>query len=68
LDDDENLRRYRERFNFDELSEQEVVATFRLRRQTILMLEARIRDVIQSTYANRRTDLTPLFQLLVALR
>jgi hypothetical protein len=61
-------RRYRARFDFHALNEDEVISTFRLRRQTIEMLEARIRNDLRPTYANRRTDLVPLLQLLIALR
>jgi hypothetical protein len=61
-------RRYMRRFDFDVLSEIEVVATFRLRRQTILMLEARVHDDIRPANANYQTNLTPLLKLLIAIR
>ena len=61
-------RRYRPRFDFEALTEREVIHNFRLRRETISMLEARIHDQLQSSYTDRRTDLTPLLKLLIALR
>jgi hypothetical protein len=61
-------RVYRPRFNLEALTNTQVVRKFRLQRQTILALEARIRDDLQSLYPNRKTDLTPLLQLLIAIR
>lgn len=64
----DRVRRYRTRFDFDALSDREVIESFRLRRETILMLRDRISDQIISSYAKRATDLTPLQQLLIAIR
>lgn len=61
-------RRYRPRFNFDVLSEREVVDGFRLTRETILRLRDRITEYLSSAYLDRATDLTPLQQLLIAIR
>jgi hypothetical protein len=62
------VRRYRTRFDFDALSDREVIESFRLRRETILMLRDRIGNEVASSYANRSTDLTPLQQLIIATR
>ena len=62
------IRRYRPRFNFEAETDEQIINYFRLRRNTILMLEERIHVDIQPTYATRQTDLTPLLQLLIAIR
>jgi hypothetical protein len=55
-----HVRCYRIRFNFNALSDREVIEIFRLRRETILMLHDRIANEVASSYGNRATDLTPL--------
>jgi hypothetical protein len=62
------VRRYSTRFDFDALSDREVIECFRLRRETILMLRDRIANEVASSYGNRATDLTPLQQILIAIR
>jgi len=61
-------RRYRTRFDFDTLTDREIIDSFRLRRSTILMLNDRIRQELTSSYPNRATDLTSIQKLLIALR
>lgn len=63
-----NPRRYRHRFDFDKLTDDEVIENFRLKRETILILKERIAEPVESSYRNRQTDLSPLFQLLISLR
>jgi len=70
-DEDQPLirpRQYRPRFDFDVLTDREVIESFRLRRATIMMLNERVRQVLSSSYSNRATDLTSIQQLLIAIR
>jgi hypothetical protein len=62
------IRHHRARFDFDSLTDREVIENFRLRRETIWMLHDRISEQLMSAYANRATDLTPMQQLLIAIR
>lgn len=69
--EDEELtraRRYRIHFDFNALYDRKVIESFRLRRETILGLCDQIGSELISFYASRATDLTPLQQLLIAIR
>jgi hypothetical protein len=60
-------RKYRERKTINDFYKGEERAHFRFSRQTLEMIDAEIGHLLRPTYSNRRTDITSIHKLQIAI-